>query len=544
MANASPPRPPRTCSSTRTTPWTGIPWGEEALARARARGQAAARLDRLLGLPLVPRDGARVLRGRQRRRADERALRLHQGRPRGAPGRRRDLHGRRAGDDRPRRLAAERVPDARRACRSTPAPTSRPSRARGCRAGAGAGRRRPGVGASSATEIDDRSARRSSPRLRGAAALQGARRRRSTRRRWTPPSTTLRRGYDSEHGGFGGAPKFPAASAIEFLLRARRARRWRCTRCARWPSGGMYDQVGGGFARYSVDARWIVPHFEKMLYDNALLARAYLHGWQVSATSRSSGACARRRSTGCCASCARTRAASPRRWTRTPRASRASTTSGRSTRCARRWARTSPTVAIAHFGIDRGGQLRGREHPRARDARPRRAAPRSSARLYGAREQRVRPGLDDKRLTLLERAGDLARSPTPARCSSEPRYLDAAVGVRGVRAARPARRATGVCCGPTTAGRAKLGAYLEDHAFLLEALLTLVRGDVRCSLVRRGACAGRRHDRALRRSRAAAASSRPPPTASRWSRGARRSRTRRSRRAAQLRRSGCCASPR
>ena len=46
-------------------------------------------------------------------------------------------------------------------------------------------------------------------------------------------------------------------------------------------SAGIYDQVGGGFARYSVDARWLVPHFEKMLYDNALLARAYLHGWQV-----------------------------------------------------------------------------------------------------------------------------------------------------------------------------------------------------------------------------------------------------------------------
>ncbi len=50
----------------------------------------------------------------------------------------------------------------------------------------------------------------------------------------------------------------------------------------RMASGGMYDQVGGGFSRYSVDARWIVPHFEKMLYDNALLARAYLHAWQVS----------------------------------------------------------------------------------------------------------------------------------------------------------------------------------------------------------------------------------------------------------------------
>ena len=58
--------------------------------------------------------------------------------------------------------------------------------------------------------------------------------------------------------------------------------RWRCTRCAGWPRGGIYDQVGGGFARYSVDARWLVPHFEKMLYDNALLARAYLHAFQVS----------------------------------------------------------------------------------------------------------------------------------------------------------------------------------------------------------------------------------------------------------------------
>ena len=58
--------------------------------------------------------------------------------------------------------------------------------------------------------------------------------------------------------------------------------RCRSTRCDRWPRAGMYDQVGGGFARYTVDATWTVPHFEKMLYDNALLARAYLHGWQVS----------------------------------------------------------------------------------------------------------------------------------------------------------------------------------------------------------------------------------------------------------------------
>ena len=77
-------------------------------------------------------------------------------------------------------------------------------------------------------------------------------------------------------------------------------------------AGGIYDQVGGGFARYSVDAAWIVPHFEKMLYDNALLARAYLHGWQVSGDERCAQV-ATRRSTGRCASCASPRAASPRR---------------------------------------------------------------------------------------------------------------------------------------------------------------------------------------------------------------------------------------
>src|SRR3954454_16742199 len=91
---------------------------------------------------------------------------------------------------------------------------------------------------------------------------------------------TLRGQYDRLHGGFGGAPKFPSASVIELLLR-RGEREMTAKTLRAMASGGMYDQVGGGFARYSVDAQWLVPHFEKMLYDNALLARAYLHGWQV-----------------------------------------------------------------------------------------------------------------------------------------------------------------------------------------------------------------------------------------------------------------------
>jgi uncharacterized protein YyaL (SSP411 family) len=88
----------------------------------------------------------------------------------------------------------------------------------------------------------------------------------------------LRPGFDEQWGGWGGAPKFPAASALEFLLR--RGERALVARTLDGMSaGGMYDLVGGGFHRYSVDARWLVPHFEKMLYDNALLAVTYLHGF-------------------------------------------------------------------------------------------------------------------------------------------------------------------------------------------------------------------------------------------------------------------------
>ena len=93
---------------------------------------------------------------------------------------------------------------------------------------------------------------------------------------------TLQSQYDARNGGFGGAPKFPPAMRLEFLIRyflrsgEPSARQMVETTLAKMASGGMYDQIGGGFHRYSVDERWLVPHFEKMLYDNALLARVYL----------------------------------------------------------------------------------------------------------------------------------------------------------------------------------------------------------------------------------------------------------------------------
>jgi uncharacterized protein len=95
----------------------------------------------------------------------------------------------------------------------------------------------------------------------------------------------LRRAFDPQWGGFGGAPKFPPAPALEFLLR--RGELGMVTKTLdSMAAGGMYDLVGGGFHRYAVDERWLVPHFEKMLYDNALLASTYLHGWVVTGDPR------------------------------------------------------------------------------------------------------------------------------------------------------------------------------------------------------------------------------------------------------------------
>ncbi len=95
----------------------------------------------------------------------------------------------------------------------------------------------------------------------------------------------LARSYDGIHGGFGSAPKFPPSMVLEFLIR--RASRTGegmekvAHTCEAMARGGMYDQLAGGFARYSVDEKWVVPHFEKMLYDNALLLRVYTHWWRA-----------------------------------------------------------------------------------------------------------------------------------------------------------------------------------------------------------------------------------------------------------------------
>lgn len=98
---------------------------------------------------------------------------------------------------------------------------------------------------------------------------------------------TLRQLFDKIHSGWGGAPKFPQSMALEFLLRYHHttgdpaALSMVSQTLETMARGGIFDQLGGGFHRYTVDANWLTPHFERMLYDNAQLARVYLHAWQI-----------------------------------------------------------------------------------------------------------------------------------------------------------------------------------------------------------------------------------------------------------------------
>jgi uncharacterized protein len=103
---------------------------------------------------------------------------------------------------------------------------------------------------------------------------------------------SLERSFDPRHGGWGNAPKFPQPMAVEFLLREhlrtddRRPLAMALHSLDAMAAGGIYDHLGGGFARYATDAGWLVPHFEKMLYDNGQLARAYVHAWQLTGAPR------------------------------------------------------------------------------------------------------------------------------------------------------------------------------------------------------------------------------------------------------------------
>ena len=278
----------------------------------------------------------------------------------------------------------------------------------------------------------------------------------------------LRDGYDAEHGGWGRAPKFPAASVIEFLLR-RGETEMSLHALRAMAAGGMYDQIGGGFARYSVDAEWVIPHFEKMLYDNALLARAYLHGWQVSGDPFLRRVCEETLDWAI-------------REMRQAEGGFASALDADSEGEEGRYYVWSldevrealgdelAEVAISYFGMTEHGNFEGRNNPvLAGEDPPQRAEIRS--RLYAARERRVRPGLDDKRLTAWNALMVAALADAGAILGRRD-YLDAATSCAEFLTTRM-RDADGRLLRTYNREQARLPAYLEDHSFLLEALLTL-----------------------------------------------------------------------
>lgn len=305
------------------------------------------------------------------------------------------------------------------------------------------------------------------PRLQGAAALEAPGGEASAQA-LDEAVRTLRRSYDAEYGGWGGQPKFPQASTIEFLL-GRGEREMALHTLRRMASGGMYDQVGGGFSRYSVDDRWIVPHFEKMLYDNALLARAYVHAWQVSgealflrvATETLDWALRElRQEEGGFASAldADSEGVEGKFYVWTPDQIRDALPEDLA------------TAALQHFGVLPGGNFEGTSILVRATPDPERLDE-IKAGLLAAREQRVRPGLDDKRLTAWNALMISALAEAGAVLERDD-YLEAAVGAAEF-IARDMRDGNGRLLRTYNRGRAKIPAYLEDHAFLLEASLTL-----------------------------------------------------------------------
>jgi uncharacterized protein YyaL (SSP411 family) len=278
---------------------------------------------------------------------------------------------------------------------------------------------------------------------------------------------TLRATHDPRGHGFGGAPKFPPHSTIEFLLR-RGERRMSLQTLRAMARGGICDQVGGGFARYSVDAHWTVPHFEKMLYDNALLARAYLHGWQCSGEELLLRTCRETLDF-----CLRELAASDGGFYSSLDAD-SEGVEGRFYVWTLEELQTvlgeQAPAAIAYFGATASGNFEGANVLEAHGPEP---AARSTIRetLRLARERRVRPPLDDKRVASWNALmiGALADA---GAVLEEPTYLDAAIAAAEF-VWEQMRDEQGRLLRSYNAAQAHLPAYLEDHAFLLEALLTL-----------------------------------------------------------------------
>lgn len=306
-------------------------------------------------------------------------------------------------------------------------------------------------------------------------------------------------GYDPAFGGFGNAPKFPRAEDLRFLLAAsarlddatgKRALAMASHTLEQMAAGGMYDQIGGGFARYSVDARWLIPHFEKMLYDQGTLIPAYLEGWQLTGEARFAEV-----ARACCDYLLREMQGAGGGFY-------ASTDADSEGEEGKFFAWTPEQLdealgaergefAREYYGVSEEGNF---EHGRSVLRRATAAVLEEAglrveqvdafveqlrADLYAARERRVHPHLDDKivlgwnglAVDALARAG---------RAFGEPRYVAAAA--RCADFLRAELRAEDGSWRRTWRGGVALHrAVLEDHAYLLRGLLSLFQatGDER-----------------------------------------------------------------
>jgi uncharacterized protein YyaL (SSP411 family) len=289
----------------------------------------------------------------------------------------------------------------------------------------------------------------------------------------------LERDFDSENGGFGGAPKFPQPMALEFLLRYSRqgdgkdALKMVTETLTKMARGGIYDQLGGGFHRYATDSRWLVPHFEKMLYDNALLSRVYLHAYLVTGQElfRSvAGATldyVLREMTGPEGGFYSTQDADSEGvegkyylWT----AAEISDALGKNSQ-----------MVMDYFGVSAGGNFEGKNILSVvKEPEPEKVDAISRARevLLKKREARVRPGRDEKILASWN--GLMLSSLAEAACALGRRgYLEAALASGSFLL--ESMTAEGQLRHSYKDGQSRIDGYLEDYAAVIEGLINLHR---------------------------------------------------------------------
>jgi len=296
--------------------------------------------------------------------------------------------------------------------------------------------------------------------------------------------------FDQTNGGFGGAPKFPPAAGLSLLLRCYRRSGDALTLAMvtktleMMAAGGIYDHVGGGFARYSTDARWLVPHFEKMLYDNALLARVYVEAYQVTKNpDYRRVACevldyVLREMTGptggfYSATDADSEGVEGKFFVWQPAEVQAAAGNAEDAR------RYCALYDITEKGNWEHASIPNRLRPLSDIAKELNltgdelleTATRVKPLLYRARQQRVAPGLDDKILTAWN-GMMLSAMAEAARVFGETRYRDAAIQTADFLL-KTHVQSDGRLLRTSRAGRAHLEAYLEDYAYLAEGLIDL-----------------------------------------------------------------------